>query len=439
MCTIIQRGAAVHAILAVVQEGRPAWHINRRGLFRSVTNMSAKKREILDFFEPKNKKQKTEGEDKTEWAEYQKTAFIGRVGRQETRSKIAAFDVDDTIITTKSGKKFPVDTHDWKFLFDCIPAKLQDLHKNGYRLVFFTNQNGILKGKVKATDFYKKLNNVVAKAEVPVLVLGSIDQDKFRKPVTGLWKILAERENKDTEINLSESFFVGDAAGRPEKWKPKAKKDFSDTDRQFARNIGIKFHTPEEYFLKERPAPFTSQGFDPSTLAAGTKVPDYSNLVSKKQEVILNVGFPASGKTTFSKRYLIPAGYEHINQDTLKTWQKCVAACEAALAKGKSVVIDNTNPDSGSRARYIEVARKKGVPVRCFRHTASFEHCRHNNVYRNLRTGQDQIPMLAFNMSRSKFEEPDTKEGITEIVKIDFVPDFEGDEEAEALYRLFLT
>ena len=36
---------------------------------------------------------------------------------------------------------------------------------------------------------------------------------------------------------------VGDAAGR------KAPKDFSDSDRKFAQNIGVKFHTPEEYFL----------------------------------------------------------------------------------------------------------------------------------------------------------------------------------------------
>jgi len=38
-------------------------------------------------------------------------------------------------------------------------------------------------------------------------------------------------------------------------------------------------------------------------------------------------------------------------QDSLKTWQKCVAATKEAVGKGLSVVVDNTNPDVESRRR----------------------------------------------------------------------------------------
>lgn len=88
----------------------------------------------------------------------------------------------------------------------------------------------------------------------------------------------------------------------------------------------------------------------------------------------------------------------------MKTWQKCVASCLKALSEGKSVVIDNTNPDAASRQRYvylvfvftlntsnyifhildlrfIECAKKHGCSCRCFKMEVSFEHAKHNNRY----------------------------------------------------------
>jgi bifunctional polynucleotide phosphatase/kinase len=36
------------------------------------------------------------------------------------------------------------------------------------------------------------------------------------------------------------------------------------------------------------------------------------------------IGPPASGKSTFTKKYLVPHKYVHINRDTLQTQEKCL-------------------------------------------------------------------------------------------------------------------
>lgn len=41
------------------------------------------------------------------------------------------------------------------------------------------------------------------------------------------------------------------------------------TRRDFASNVGIAFHTPEEYFLHEQPVPFT-RSFEPYTILNGS-------------------------------------------------------------------------------------------------------------------------------------------------------------------------
>jgi bifunctional polynucleotide phosphatase/kinase len=60
--------------------------------------------------------------------------------------------------------------------------------------------------------------------------------------------LLLAQKNGGEEIDLTQSFYCGDAAGRAQGWAPKKKKDFSSSDRLFAMNIGIKFLTPEEHF-----------------------------------------------------------------------------------------------------------------------------------------------------------------------------------------------
>lgn len=99
-------------------------------------------------------------------------------------------------------------------------------------------------------------------------------------------------------------------------------------------------------------------------------------------QLVIMVGCPGSGKSHFAKTHL--KNYYYINRDTLGNWQKCVAKTDEALAQGKSVVVDNTNPDKISRQRYVELAKKHRVPVRCFAMTLDKEHIKHNNMVNNI-------------------------------------------------------
>ena len=69
------------------------------------------------------------------------------------------------------------------------------------------------------------------------------NKDNLRKPDTGMWDFFVANLNSGVAPNKEESFYVGDAAGRPGDIG-----DNSDSDKAFAANVGVKFYLPEEYF-----------------------------------------------------------------------------------------------------------------------------------------------------------------------------------------------
>lgn len=101
------------------------------------------------------------------------------------------------------------------------------------------------------------------------------------------------QKNCDVPVDVSKSFYCGDAAGREANWAPKKKKDFSSSDRLMTLNLGLKFYTPEEHFLQQRPATFKLPDFNPSILQ--TDLPLYEpcdiKLISDTKEVSLFADF----------------------------------------------------------------------------------------------------------------------------------------------------
>ncbi|BFZ16485.1 hypothetical protein BsWGS_19524 [Bradybaena similaris] len=355
-------------------------------------------------------------------------------------NKVAGFDIDFTIIKTASGKTFATGPSDWEFWDDKVPTKLKELNDDGYRVVFFTNQGGIEKKKVTVKGFQSKAEAIIRDLGIPVMVFASTGTNMYRKPYTGMWDYFSENCNKGVKVDKSLSLYVGDAAGRAKNWASGKPKDFSCSDRMFAANVGVKFYTPEEFFFDEDPAPFQWGSIDAKDFLKKnppvSKLADKSNYASKTQEVVVMVGPPATGKSTFRKRYLEPHGYVPINRDTLKTMEKCLKVAEETIKSGKSIVADNTNSSVIARANFVKLAEDYGIPCRCIWMQTPIELAHHLNMFRQRQTKDEvrRVPDVGYNIFKKDFAEPTIKEGFTEIIKVNFTPRFD-DKTDEELFQ----
>ena len=315
-----------------------------------------------------------------------KSLYIFTAKGVKSSSRIAGYDMDGTIIKTKSGNVFPKSREDWQLAMPEVPGKLKGLFKNNFKIVFFTNQMGIAKGKTTIEDVKWKIEAIAAKINVPIQAFVATGKGIYRKPAPGMWNTLVELKNDGIKIDKSWSLYVGDAAGRPEVKAEKRKKDHSCGDRLFALNIGVDFYTPEMHFKEKKEGSWTKPEFEPKSVLDVKDIltPKSANLTYVSCEVIIMIGCPGSGKSHFVKKYLEPKGYVVINRDTLKTLKNCLSQLEKALKAGKKAVIDNTNPDISDRKNFLDIAKKFKVPCRCFMMNVSVKQSKHNNVFREI-------------------------------------------------------
>ena len=281
---------------------------------------------------------------------------------ESSHGRLAIFDYDGTLVKAREGRPFPKDVSDWTYLRASVPSVLRTLAVD-HQIVIVTDQS-----KPWKVD---QIRLVVADLGcVSTVVIGG----KTQKPDTSLFRSAYPTVGAG-------SFYVGDAAGRPGDW--------SDKDAVFAANLGIPFKTPESVF------PLAASEVRPS-------------LASASPEVVIMVGYPASGKSTVARSL---AGYHIVDGDRLKTEAAMVRDAKAHVDL-KSIVFDCTGGSKKKRAAFVRFAKDHGLPVRVFWLQTSIEDSMERNKER-AEHGGPKVPSVAFYMYRKNFEEPSEEEGFT--------------------------
>ena len=132
-------------------------------------------------------------------------------------------------------------------------------------------------------------------------------------------------------------------------------------------------------------------------------------------ECIILIGIPASGKTSFYRRFF-ESTHRHVSKDL---WPNAGGRnarqhreIAAALSTGVSVLVDNTNPTAADRAAIIQVARASGARVVGY----FLEVSTRLAIARNEgRTGRARVPKVAIFTAAKRLQLPTKAEGFDQL------------------------
>lgn len=301
---------------------------------------------------------------------------IYNINNAQFLPKMAGFDYDHTLVEPLNGKTFPTDVNDWQWLTPAVPIRLKEYHDNGCMIVVFTNQSKEWK--------HKQIKLVMEQLNIPLFIVIATKKEEY-KPNIGLFTTFIG----ENAIIKKESFFVGDAGGRPVI-------DFSDCDKAFAKNIGIKWYSPEEIFIDK------SETFVLPVIPLSNK------------EIIFTTGYPGSGKSTICKDICKDPNYIRVPRDTHKTVSKMKKVATEHIKDGKSIVFDATHSSIKARKELVDFAVKHNYTIKCIWVTTNRSI---SNKRNKMRPRSEHVPPVAYGIYNKHFDEPTEQEGFV-LVKV---------------------
>ena len=329
---------------------------------------------------------------------------------------IVIFDLDGTVVKTKSGKTHPVNSDDWIFNYDNVAEKFKAMNNTIVGVI--SNQKGINTND-KLIQWQTKLNNIMKHINFH-FVFASLKDDRYRKPMIGSWQYIKDNYLKSFNAQKNNQvIYVGDACGR--------EGDFSDTDLKFAYNSGFKFNTAEKFFnikVPKQVATITYPKLEYYSKNEFNKiVDDIIKCFDKNKILVMMIGFPGCGKS-FMRKFLINSNqnFKYFNKDDIKA--KIVN--NNLISKNNStinyIIDDNTNTTLKSRNEIFKQYSnhyKIGIYF-----DYEIDQAMHLNYMRMYWYGAELIKKVAYYTLNKKIDKPTEKE-FDLLVKIDkILPDF---------------
>jgi bifunctional polynucleotide phosphatase/kinase len=333
---------------------------------------------------------------------------------------VHAYDLDSTLVATRSGRVMPRDCDDWKWAWSSVLSILAATPKSTV-LVILSNQSPAGKSNVALALMHARFSAIhaaiYAETGRHVWMLAATGSDINRKPHTGMWTLLERL--LAVPINKATSTFVGDAAGR--------RGDHSACDVAFAHNVGIRFYLPEAIFVDNATVtmPDNAGYSDDTVLQLEWMVRSVDTLVNgdrfpiiAEPTVCILVGMPGSGKTSLAallnEAATVPCAV--VSRDDCKGQIKTVVRkLRQHLQEGTSVIVDATHPDTASRA-VILAECTPGVRKIAVVMSTSSSVARHLNAARvELGKTAAAVPAVAYRSFESRFTVPTVEEGFDSI------------------------
>jgi DNA 3'-phosphatase len=242
---------------------------------------------------------------------------------------------------------------DYLYDMDTIREKLRSITDKGASIILYDSFR-----TEYIDDIKKSIEQFQVDMGCPIASFISTKSNKYSKPFTGMVKIMELFYKKHkTHINKPMSMVIGNKAGRISINRRKV--DKSCSDRAFAYNTGMKFTTPDRFFLGKNL--FSLWEWNPQILDRLNREVWVSNTNAITPPIVLDelnklpasniytliiTGTPSCGKTTFSKKIKrkwdadYDKGVIEMISDNTNTIEKIESRVGEVLSGDQSIIVD---------------------------------------------------------------------------------------------------